>query len=169
MTTAVRIRPAQPTDDAVLADITARAYLDGGHLPDDSDPYLDDLRDVAVRREQASVLVAEIDGTVVGSVTVAGPGSPLAEYGRPGEQEIRMLSVDPAAAGRGVGSALLQAALDHGRAAGADRIVLHTLDSMKAAHRLYERVGFVREPELDDEPVPGVLLRAYAMTRIEPV
>lgn len=75
-----------------------------------------------------------------------------------------MLSVDPAAAGRGVGSALLQAALDHARAAGADRIVLHTLDSMKAAHQLYERAGFVREPELDDQPLPGMWLRAYGLS-----
>lgn len=163
MTTTVRIRPAVQADDAVLADITARAYLDGGHLLDDTDPYLADLRDVAVRREQADVLVAEIDGGVVGSVTVAGPDSLLAEYGRDGEQEIRMLSVDPSAGGRGVGSALLQAALDRARAAGADRSVLHTLESMKAAHQLYERAGFVREPDLDDQPLPGLWLRAYGL------
>lgn len=164
MTTTVRIRAADGADDAVLADITARAYLDGGHLRGDTDPYLEDLRDVTVRREQATMLVAEIHGAVVGSVTIAGPDSPLAEYGRPDEQEIRMLSVDPVAGGRGVGSALLQAAIEHARAAGAHRVVLHTLDSMTGAHRLYERVGFVREPDLDDEPVPGVVLRAYGLS-----
>lgn len=157
------IRPADPADDDRLAEITAAAYLQGGHLSGADDPYLDKLRNVALRREQAAVLVAEIDGVAAGSVTVAGQHSALAEYVRPGEVEIRMLSVDPAVTGKGVGSALLAAAIEQARTGGADRIVLHTLDSMTTAHRLYDRVGFVREPELDDEILPGLWLRAYAL------
>ena len=32
---------------------------------------------------------------------------------------------------------------------------------MTVAHRVYERLGFVRAPERDWEPVPGVHLIAY--------
>lgn len=159
----VTVRPAVPADDAALSEITARAYLLGGHLPSNDHPYLQELQDATGRREQAAVLVGEMDGVPRGSVTIAEPGSALAEYVRQREIEIRMLTVDPAAGGRGVGSALLAAAIEHGRAGGVRRIVLHTLDSMTTAHRLYERSGFVREPEHDDEPLPGVMLRAYAL------
>ncbi|MGI8414773.1 MAG: GNAT family N-acetyltransferase [Nakamurella sp.] len=159
----VTIRPAVPADDAALSEITARAYLLGGHLRGADDSYLPELRDVAGRREQAAVLVGEIGGVPRGSVTIAEPGSALGEYVRPGEIEIRMLTVDPAVGGRGVGSALLAAAIEHGRTGGVRRVVLHTLDSMTTAHRMYERSGFVREPEHDDEPLPGVMLRAYAL------
>ena len=34
---------------------------------------------------------------------------------------------------------------------------------MTAAHRLYERLGFVRTPTFDWSPVPGLLLRTYAL------
>jgi ribosomal protein S18 acetylase RimI-like enzyme len=156
------IRPAGPADDDRLAEITAAAYLQGGHLRGEDDPYLDQLRNVALRREQATVLIAEINGAAAGSVTVADQHSALAEYVRPGEAEIRMLSVDPAVTGRGVGSALLAAAIERASTSGADRIVLHTLDSMTTAHRMYDRAGFVREPEFDDEILPGLWLRAYA-------
>lgn len=160
----LRIRPAAAVDDPMLADITARAYLDGGHLDGPDNEYLASLRDVQLRREGAVLLVAELDGTVVGSITVSLPGSALAEYGKPDEAEIRMLAVDPAAAGRGIGSALLAAALDRVATEGMRRVVLHTLDSMTTAHRLYGRFGFVAEPGLDDEIRPGLWLRAYGLT-----
>ena len=34
---------------------------------------------------------------------------------------------------------------------------------MRAAHRIYERVGFERAPERDWSPVPGVELLAFAI------
>ena len=37
------------------------------------------------------------------------------------------------------------------------------LEQSGAAHRIYERLGFERRPELDWTPVPGVDLRGYAL------
>jgi hypothetical protein len=34
---------------------------------------------------------------------------------------------------------------------------------MTAAHRLYTRLGFVRLPTRDWEPVPGISLRAFGL------
>jgi len=54
--------------------------------------------------------------------------------------------VDEAARGRGVGDALVRAALDHARAHHAKTVDLTSRPSRAAAHALYERVGFtVRE------------------------
>jgi ribosomal protein S18 acetylase RimI-like enzyme len=42
-------------------------------------------------------------------------------------------------------------------------MVLSTSTAMTTAHRLYERLGFVRLPERDWSPVPGVHLLAYVL------
>ena len=55
------------------------------------------------------------------------------------------LFVAPAARGRGVGSALLDAAAAHARAAGAVRLVLQTATDNSPAQRLYERRGWTRD------------------------
>jgi hypothetical protein len=40
-------------------------------------------------------------------------------------------------------------------------MVLSTDPRMAAAHRLYQRLGFLRLPERDWSPVPGVVLLVY--------
>ncbi|WP_156725988.1 GNAT family N-acetyltransferase [Streptomyces apocyni] len=166
------IRPARAKEYEALGDLTAQAYLQDGHLDFGADdPYLDRLRDVASRAAKAEVLVAVDghgpDGTAppLGTVTFAVAGTPLAEIARPGEAEFRMLAVDPAARGRGVGEALVRACLERARAAGCTGITLSTQRSMHAAHRVYERLGFVRTPDRDWEPVPGLVsLITYELT-----
>ena len=55
------------------------------------------------------------------------------------------LFVAPEARRRGVGSALLQAAADHGRRAGAVRLVLSTEVTNTTAQSLYEAAGWKRD------------------------
>ena len=74
----------------------------------------------------------------------------------------RVLVVDPAVQGRGVGELLVTTCLDRARAAGRRRMVLSTDPRMAAAQRLYQRLGFTRLPERDWSPVPGVDLLVYA-------
>ncbi|RIQ21500.1 GNAT family N-acetyltransferase [Jiangella rhizosphaerae] len=155
------VRPARPADHAAVARITVAAYDADGFLDGDEE-YADELSDIASRSNQATLLVAaDEDGTVLGAVTFCRPPSPYVEVARPGEAEFRMLAVDPAARGRGVGAALVQACLDLAREHGDDAVVLSSLPRMHTAHRLYERLGFVRTPERDHEPIPGFLLIAY--------
>jgi hypothetical protein len=49
------------------------------------------------------------------------------------------------------------------RVAGAPGLTLHTTDLMRAAMRLYERMGFVREPTLDFSPAPGISVKGFRM------
>jgi ribosomal protein S18 acetylase RimI-like enzyme len=46
--------------------------------------------------------------------------------------------------------------IQRARQAGASALILHTSALMRAAIRLYQRLGFVRAPELDEEPLPGL-------------
>ncbi|THV22842.1 GNAT family N-acetyltransferase [Glycomyces paridis] len=168
------IRPILPAEHEALGEVSVRSYLEGGLLLKGlDDPYTPRLRDVAHRAAEALVLVAAeasapndsaTGGALLGGVTLAFPGSAMAELAGPGESEIRMLAVDPAAQGRGVGSALAAACVDLSRAdPGVKRVVLCSLREMTGAHRIYERLGFERAPRLDWSPVPDVLLWGFAL------
>jgi GNAT superfamily N-acetyltransferase len=131
--------------------------------------YTNTLRDVARRAEHAEVLVAVgDDGTILGTATNVTDGGPYGEVATPSEAEFRMLAVDPAAQGRGAGTALVRACMDRARRLGRERLVLSSGTWMTAAHRVYDRLGFVRDPARDWTPVPGVELKAYVIDLIRP-
>lgn len=162
------IRTARPDDYERLGEITVRAYLDDGFLTfGENDGYTELLRDVARRAAEAEVLVAVDEaGTVLGGVTFTTGGEEWADIARADEAEFRMLAVDHAARGRGVGEALVRACVERARAAdGCARIVLSTQPTMAGAHRVYARLGFVRSPERDWQPLPGedFTLLAYVL------
>ena len=157
----MRIRRARPEDLAAIGDVTVAAYAEFAH--DDTEDYVHHLRDAAGRDREAELWVATPDDSdeVLGTVTITPAGSPWREVARDGEGEFRMLAVAPAARGTGVGGALVGLVVDRFAREGASAIVMSTLPRMRAAHRLYERAGFVREPERDWSPVPGVDLIAF--------
>jgi ribosomal protein S18 acetylase RimI-like enzyme len=162
----MRVREATEQDFGEIARLTVAAYraLDTWV----GDDYALHLADVAGRAkaENAVVLVAEDDeGRLLGSVTLTLGGGPLFEwqYGVDGDCGFRMLAVDPAAQGRGAGAALVAACVARARAAGKTVLLLHTTAPMTAAHRLYERAGFRRDPERDEVLADGLLLLAYAL------
>jgi ribosomal protein S18 acetylase RimI-like enzyme len=154
------VRRAEPCDHAAIADLTAGVYRGEGLSSASYEPA---LRDVASRAASATVLVAETDGRLAGAVTVATRGGEWAEQSVPGEAVVRMLVVDAAVRGAGVGEALVRACLDVARADGCTMVRLSSQEEMLAAHRLYERLGFVRTPSHDWYPVPGLFLRTYAL------
>ena len=158
----MRVRRAGPGDLATVGEVTVAAYAPFTRGP--GDPYVQRLRDAAARASEAELWVAvgETD-EVLGSVTTCPMGSPWREVAREGEGEFRMLSVAPAAQGRGVGSVLVEHVLAHHFALGAHAVVLSSLVAMTAAHRLYARHGFTRLPERDWEPVPDVHLIAFGV------
>ncbi|UUN30087.1 GNAT family N-acetyltransferase [Streptomyces sp. FIT100] len=162
------IRRAEPVEFEQLGEITAQAYLGDGLLGfGEDDAYLHVLRDVAARAQDgaADVLVAvDQDARLLGGVTFVGAGGPFADIARDGEAEFRMLAVSPHARGRGAGEALVRACIAQARATdGCRRLMLSTQRSMHTAHRIYERLGFVRTPDRDWEPLPGFTLLTYGL------
>ncbi len=143
-----------------MAELTASVYRGEGFSSADYEPA---LRDVGSRAASATVLVAEVDGRLVGAVTVATRGGEWAEQSVPGEAVIRMLVVAADGRGSGAGEALVRACLDVAREDGCTLVRLSSQEDMTAAHRLYERLGFVRTPSFDWSPVPGLCLRTYAL------
>ncbi|MEX0173317.1 GNAT family N-acetyltransferase [Streptomyces sp. LMG1-1-1.1] len=160
------IRAVRPEDHEELGELTGLTYLnDGLLLHGEDDFYLDVLRDTARRARESEVLVAvDAEDGIIGGVTFAPGGTAWADIAVEGEAEFRMLVVAPAARGRGVGEALVRACADRARALpGCARLVLSTDAKMVAAHRIYDRLGFVRTPERDWQPIPEHTLLTYAL------
>ena len=157
------IRPILPSDYPAISRITLDAYE--SNRDDLDDDYRVELQDVAGRAAVCTVLVAAgPDGTVLGAVAyIPGPDNPMSELERDGEAGIRMLAVDPAAQGLGVGRALTVACIDQARRAGRAGMALYTRPANLPAQRLYESLGFVRDPERDWEYEPGRWLWAFQL------
>jgi ribosomal protein S18 acetylase RimI-like enzyme len=156
----LQVEPALPADFDAMAELTVRVYVDGGLA---SHGYAAELADVAGRSTRSELLVVrDQDGRVVGSVALVLAGDFGEVTSSDDEAAFRMLVVDPAVQGRGIGELLVTACLDRARAAGKRRMVLSTGALMTAAHRLYERLGFTRLPDRDWSPVPGIDLLVYA-------
>jgi GNAT superfamily N-acetyltransferase len=116
--------------------------------------------------EPVERIVAERRSAVVGSVLLFPPSTSV--YGSAAVNvrecpEVRLLAVVPEARRSGVGTALMDECARRARRAGAAALGLHTTDIMEAAVRMYERLGYVRRPELDFAPARGVLIKGYRL------
>jgi DNA-binding MarR family transcriptional regulator/ribosomal protein S18 acetylase RimI-like enzyme len=78
--------------------------------------------------------IAEKDGRRVGSVLVADGGN--------GTAKLRLLYLDPAARGLGLGRTLVEQCIAFSTLAAYDRLLLWTNDVLTAAIRIYETAGF---------------------------
>lgn len=153
------VRRARPEDLEAAGEVTVAAYAEFTQGPDDH--YIALLRDAVRRDREAELWVAERDGEVVGTVTLALPGSAWREIAADDEGEFRMLAVSPAARRQGVGEALTALVMDRFRELGLRAVVLSSLAEMTSAHGVYERHGFRRAPERDWSPGPGIDLIAF--------
>lgn len=162
------IRDAQESEHGTIRDITLVAYEEfAAVLP--APLWEGYRRQVLVSLDgdgPVERIVAEWNGTIVGSVllypaTANVYGKTTTSVGRP---EVRLLAVLPAARGQGVGAALMAECVQRARRAGATVLGLHTTDIMQTAMRMYERMGFVRAPELDFRPVEAFHVKGYLLS-----
>jgi len=124
------------------------------------DPYFEEVCDVRARSHDGSVLLVSTEGDrIVGTATYYPPGS--TEEWPAGWAGVRLVGVHPDARGKGIGRALTEECIRRARLEGAVAVGLYTSTIMMTAQALYERIGFVREPEHDDEIVPGLMLVRY--------
>lgn len=163
--TGVSIRLLALDDDLVaIGEIAVAAYLT--NEGDGDVGYHTELRNVAGRARHCPVLVAVDEGTgaILGTVTyVPGPDNPFAEVERGDEAGFRMLAVAPTAQGRGIGRALATACVERARAEGRGGLAIYTRPHARAAHALYDSMGFNRDPERDWEFEPGEWLWAFVL------
>ena len=133
------VRPATEEDlDAVVemyAEVAAEGRWIGGEAPVDKA-----ARRVAfegsIRRDDAELFVAVEGDRLVGHLGIQLHGYGVADLG---------MMVTSDARGRGVGSALLSAAVTWARAVGAHKVALQVWPHNEAALALYRKFGFAQE------------------------
>jgi GNAT superfamily N-acetyltransferase len=81
---------------------------------------------------------------------------------------MRLLAVDPAMRGQGIGVALIRECESRARRSRAKALAPHTTDVMAAAVRIYEKMGFVRAPELDFHPTDELTVKGYLLRLYDP-
>lgn len=147
--TTMTIREFRQEDADAVGRLTLGAYDRYGTI---SGPYRDYLGDPARRVDHSTaLLVAELDGEVVGTVTFVlpgdtaweGPREPVADAG------FRVLAVSPHVEGAGVGRALVERCIELARDAGCHRLMIVSMTWMTRAHQLYRALGFEHRPDLD--------------------
>ena len=79
------------------------------------------------------------------------------------DAEMKRLFVRPVHRGSGLGRTLALRIIEDARALGYDFLKLDTLPNMKAAQRMYERLGFVDTAAYNDNPVGGVRFMALEL------
>ena len=162
------IRVARAEEYAAVGALSVAGYDADGYLtyPDGTfdHGYAGWLADAEARAQKSTLLVALDGDELVGTVTWCPYGSGDAQLAKePHQGEFRTLSIAPQARGRGVGRALVEHCLDRARSGGLTEVLLFSLKEMLPAHRLYSRLGFLRRPELDWSPEPGVNLWAFSL------
>jgi ribosomal protein S18 acetylase RimI-like enzyme len=143
----IQVEPLEdsPQADEALETLLYETYVRGGF----TDAILASTLSASAVRTRGEVLAALEQTDLLGTVTLVAPSSPARRLAAPEEFELHLLCVRPDARGRGIGEALVRAALQRARAHGARGVVLWTQPSMEAAQRLYRRCGFERDASAD--------------------
>jgi GNAT superfamily N-acetyltransferase len=162
------LRNAWDNERSIIRDITVAAYA---QYQDVMPPlfwirYQHNLIATLDGEGSYERIVAEQNGSLVGSVLLYPPAA--ASYASAAIStsypEVRFLAVLQQVRGQGIGTALMKECERRAREAGATAIGLHTMEVMRDAIRMYERLGYVRTPETDFRPGAGVVVLGYRHT-----
>lgn len=140
-----------PADAAAVNAVAVAAFSQYRSLYDDWDRLVAGVGATADLHGDGEIIVAEGgDGSIAGAVAYFGPNAPKADMFAPEWPIIRMLVVDPARRGAGIGWALTEACMARARRDGARVIALHTSPVMAVALRMYLRLGFALVRQVPD-------------------
>lgn len=133
------IRPIQPSDNPVIATIIRDTLKEfGANHPGTVyyDPTTDALYEL-FQKERSVYNIAIINEKIVGG------GGIYPTDGLPGDTcELVKMYLLPEARGTGLGSQLIALCLEQAKAHGFKKVYLETMNELKAALKVYARMGF---------------------------
>jgi ribosomal protein S18 acetylase RimI-like enzyme len=139
------IRAANADDAEAVAALWTEAYFSEGEGGRDAPYARSDFDQTAAAA--AHFLVAEVDSEVVGVVALLAPGEPTRAVASDDEAELARLVVSAAARRQGIGRALAAHCTELARDEGWQAIALWSRPYQQAGHRLYESLGYRRQPD----------------------
>jgi len=152
----MNLRLAAPADAAALADLGARSFVAKfGYMytPEDLADFLADSHSEAKAAKEIAdpsmrVFLAEEEGRLLGFCKlVLACGWPDHARGQ-SVIELKQLYTDPQTTGRGIGTALMDRALEIAREQAADEVQLSVWSGNEGAQRFYARYGFAKVADI---------------------
>ena len=141
----MRLRPARIDEWAQLEDLQRRASLEPGPYREQLIAHPDAIALPAEQIDRGQIVVAEVDGQIVGFVAVVEQDE---------KAEIDGLFVDPHLSRQGIGSALVANAVHDARRQGLSLTVIASPE----ARIFYEKCGFTVEGDTDTRFGPALIM-----------
>ncbi len=138
----IHLRDYLQSDALLINDIAVNAFEQFKDAYADWPTFRSKIADMSALAMTGEIVVAELNGKIVGAVAYVGPNRPKAEFFRAEWPIMRMLVVAPEARGHGIGRALAQDCLTRAKRDSAPVFALHTSELMQVALPMYLRIGF---------------------------
>jgi GNAT superfamily N-acetyltransferase len=158
----IRLKDYEDAEAENLNRLAVSAFEQFRHHYEDWPAMLAGLSKTSALSASGEIIVAELESKLAGAVAYFGPNSQKAAFFDQRWPIIRMLVVDPAFRGKGIGRALSDACIARAERDGSPIIALHTSPIMSVALPMYLRMGFVKA--YDAPPIFGVAYAVYTKT-----
>jgi GNAT superfamily N-acetyltransferase len=158
----IRIRDYESSDAEDLNRIAVSAFEPFRDHYQDWPAMLAGLSKTSALGATGEIIIAEIQHKIAGAVAYFGPDRPKAPFFDQRWPIIRMLVVDPAFRGKGIGRVLSNECVARAKRDGSPIIALHTSPIMTVALPMYLRMGFTKAH--DAPPIFGVPYAVYTKT-----
>jgi len=136
-----------PSEDQEIGSLLKRIFVEEGYTDKSLAEKLFHPDDVRKRGE--IILAQSPDRELLGMIICTAAPSPACRVARSDEVEVQLFAIDPKARGQGIASALIEASERLAYSFGFTKMVLSTQPTMTAAHKVYERHGYKRNPSRD--------------------
>lgn len=157
--TEIRIRDYAPSDADDLNRIAVAAFSQFRDQYSDWPAMLAGLSKTSDLSASGEVILIDYQDRPAGGVAYFGPDRPKAAFFDRRWPIIRMLVVDPAIRGKGLGRILSEECIARARRDASSLIALHTSPIMSVALPMYLRMGFAKA--YDAPPIHGVPYAVY--------
>jgi GNAT superfamily N-acetyltransferase len=157
--TDIRVRDYAASDADDLNRIAVAAFSEFRDQYQDWPAMLASLSKTSDLSTSGEIIVVECQSRLAGAVAYFGPNRPKAAFFDQRWPIIRMLVVDPALRGNGLGRILSTECVARAKRDGSPVIALHTSPIMTTALPMYLRMGFVKA--YDAPPILGVDYAVY--------
>jgi GNAT superfamily N-acetyltransferase len=150
--------------------VTVYSQLDGFPKQSEQPDYYHLLSNIGefVNKPETELLAAvDQDNNIGGAVVYFGDMQYYGSGGTATKEKnaagFRLLAVDPAHRGKGIGKLLTMECIRKAKAKNRGQVIIHTTKAMQTAWEMYERIGFERSEDLDfmqqELPVFGFRLK----------
>ncbi|MFT7066349.1 MAG: GNAT superfamily N-acetyltransferase [Sediminicola sp.] len=152
------IREAKPSEYSEIGELLVKVYsqLKGFPSPEEQPAYYERLQQIGKFTDypKSKLLVAiTTEGIIGGGVVYFGD---MSHYGSGGTATketnasgFRLLGVDQASRGLGLGKGLTDTCIQLAKSEKQHQLIIHSTKSMQTAWKMYENMGFVRSLDLD--------------------